>query len=1187
MDLTLFNTNFYHGLKALFEYLKIPVSQIDDKPLKPRDILTNTFREGNGAFALMDDVFFLGLVDDRVFAGQESISPEVIRREGKDYDGILIFGVTLRERDEGRRPTRTQLATITRAFNSEFHYTPVVVVFQYGAFDRSYITLAQAERRPYKQESREGERIGKVTLLRDIDVKNPHAGHRQILQRLAISETAHPVGDFASLYAHWQAVFNVSLLNKQFYQELFDWYSGAVKACRFPAAAEAQEKGRNVAVIRLITRIIFIWFMREQKLVSEDLFDQEKIKEILQDTEGESSTYYRAILQNLFFATLSTQPPERKFGSEVRGPKGYNEDYGNQYVFRYQECFRYPEKIKEYFGDIPFLNGGLFECLDQRKNKEGGKEERIVIDGFSRVKKNQPYVPNFLFFSPTAGLFTILSAYNFTIDENTPIEEDIALDPELLGRVFENLLASYNPETNTTARKQTGSFYTPREIVNYMVEESLMAYLKNSLSGHVKNEAALENNLRDLLGYNDIQPFAGEEVGAIIAAIDRCRLLDPACGSGAFPMGALQKMVHIIKKVDPMNERWKERQIGRAGAIEDVVMREKFTADIEGAFANNELDYGRKLYLIENCIYGVDIQGIAVQISKLRFFISLLVEQKVDKAKDNWGIRPLPNLETKFVTANTLIGLDTSEQMLLSRGELEVLKERLHEVRHLVFSAKSPKEKERLRGQDAGLREKIIERLKESMGDVAAEQLASWDPYDQNGSAGFFDAEWMFGVNGFDVVVGNPPYIQLQKFKGQKIQKQLAEAGYKSHASMGDIYCLFYEQGIGLLKAGGRLIYITSNKWMRAGYGASMRKFFVENTNPLKLLDFGGHKIFGEVTVDCNILLVEKASNQRQCQACVFTGEDTGDIQKAFENNKVVLNNLSEQNWIIADAKTLALKEKIERVGVPLKDWDISINYGIKTGYNEAFIINRAKRDELIAKDPKSAEIIKPILRGRDIKRYWGNWAGLYLIGTHNGYFNGENSKIPAIKINDYPAIKEHLDLYYPQLKRRQDKGGTPYNLRNCAYYLEFEKELIVWKAVGENLTFSLWGKSKFLLAPASFINAGRKNKYLLLFLHSKLIKYRILQNADRTGAGDVMLNIQSLENIPIPKPIPEVERQAVELVDRMMALQERYHGAKTEAEREQVSEQIEVLDREIDGLVCGVYGLTEGEIKIVGGNLK
>ena len=311
--------------------------------------------------------------------------------------------------------------------------------------------------------------------------------------------------------------------------------------CRFPAAAEAQEKGRNVAVIRLITRIIFIWFMKEQKLVSDDLFDQGKVKEMLQHTEGESSTYYRAILQNLFFATLSTQPQERKFGSEVRGPKGYNPDYGNQYVFRYQECFRHPEKIKDYFGDIPFLNGGLFECLDKKK-KEGQKE--VIIDGFSRIKKHQPWVPNFLFFSPTAGLFTILSTYNFTIDENTPIEEDIALDPELLGRVFENLLASYNPETNTTARKQTGSFYTPREIVDYMVDESLLAYLKNSLRGQVKeakDKSALEKNLRDLLGYNERQPFEEEEVEAIIAAIDRCRAIGPGLRLRGFSPGGVAK----------------------------------------------------------------------------------------------------------------------------------------------------------------------------------------------------------------------------------------------------------------------------------------------------------------------------------------------------------------------------------------------------------------------------------------------------------------------------------------------------------------------------------------------------------------------------------------------------------------------------------------------------------------------
>ncbi|KJR42594.1 type IIS restriction endonuclease [Candidatus Magnetoovum chiemensis] len=291
-------------------------------------------------------------------------------------------------------------------------------------------------------------------------------------------------GDFSSL-ASIKDAFSVEKVTKEFYQDIANWYFWALKNCRFPENAEAEVNGRNIAVIRLITRMIFIWFMREKDLTPKELFQKETVSDILTDIPDDESTYYKAILQNLFFATLSTPKHKRQFRSPIVGPKGYNPDFGNQYVFRYQELFKNAQDIERYFSEIPFLNGGLFECLDDEPNRiyiDG------YIDGFSRTKKNQPEVPNYLFFSDeqnvdlssdygtktktykVRGLLNILSSFNFTIDENSADDYDIALDPELLGRVFENLLASYNPETSSTARKATGSYYTPREIVDYMVE---------------------------------------------------------------------------------------------------------------------------------------------------------------------------------------------------------------------------------------------------------------------------------------------------------------------------------------------------------------------------------------------------------------------------------------------------------------------------------------------------------------------------------------------------------------------------------------------------------------------------------------------------------------------------------------------------------------------------------------------
>jgi hypothetical protein len=349
-------------------------------------------------------------------------------------------------------------------------------------------------------------------------------------------------------------------------------------------------------------------------------------------------------------------------------------------LYRHRVLFQKPNEALDLFKNIPFLNGGLFECLDKREGTPE-KPKDIRIDGFSDRSDSQPTVPDFLFFGPerevdlsaeyddkkfksvpVRGLIHIFNRYNFTVEEDTPIDQEVALDPELSGKVFENLLAAYNPETGATARKQTGSFYTPREIVNYMVDESLIACLKTKLETALPSAKDVEARLRQLFAYTD-EPhqFTAPEVDALIAIIDSLKTLDPAVGSGAFPMGILHKLVFILGKLDSHNEKWKERQIQRvrntikeAEKTEDAARRDKMVSDLEEqiagineAFRLNELDYGRKLYLIENCIYGVDIQPIAVQIAKMRFFISLIVDQKIDDGQPNRGVRPLPNLEAE------------------------------------------------------------------------------------------------------------------------------------------------------------------------------------------------------------------------------------------------------------------------------------------------------------------------------------------------------------------------------------------------------------------------------------------------------------------------------------------------------------------------------------------------------------
>ena len=485
MELTRFNEmDFLPALKTFFSGLNLPINYIDDKPTSAKEILENNYKD-NECFGLISDVYFVGLVDDAAFSKKQGLAIDQIK---SDYDGILIFGVTLNNRDHGQLPTRSQLAEISRAFNREFCYTPVVIIFKYG----DYLAFANTERLKYK-DNREGEKAGKVTLLRDIDIQQPHSGHQRILAELAIPKTGKDrVDSFAKLYQYWQKVLDVSLLNKQFYQEVSAWYFYACKQVVFPKDA----KNNQESLIRLITRLMFVWFLKEKGLVPNQLFNQIDIQSILKSVEPQESTYYKAILQNLFFATLNTEG-KREFIKESSG--GRNSQHMVHNVFRYKDYFQDPDGvIDRYFADIPFLNGGLFECLDVPAQKDKPDTAKR-IDGFSNHSSNVLSVPNELFFGDfqdvdlnadfgtsrkkyrVRGLLEIFKSYKFTIAENTPFEEDVALDHELLGQVFENLLAAYNPETQTTARKQTGSFYTPREIVNYMVDESLIAYFKSCL----------------------------------------------------------------------------------------------------------------------------------------------------------------------------------------------------------------------------------------------------------------------------------------------------------------------------------------------------------------------------------------------------------------------------------------------------------------------------------------------------------------------------------------------------------------------------------------------------------------------------------------------------------------------------------------------------------------------------------
>ena len=1096
---------------------------------------------------------------------------EVDRNE---YQSFLFFTIHLKEETY----KRGDLVKITRELNVPFKM-PVIVLFHYGG----KLTLSIIDRRLHKKDTSK-DVLEKVTVIKDIDIANPQRAHKEILKDLSLNGLYKKFGfhSFVKLHEAWKETLNISELNKKFYKELAYWYFWALQEVEFPKDELKDDKTRNpVNVIRLITRLIFVWFLKEKNLMPDELFNKKELDKILDYKDKTGSTYYKAILQNLFFATLNTEMNKDVKDKNKISRTFVKRNAGVPHYFRYNRFIKEKEqdRFSKLMDNIPFLNGGLFECLDKRF-KDNSKD--VFIDGFSQHRDNETIVkvPDYLFFSDAPrnidlnntfhtkgkkyevrGLIDILSRYKFTIEENTPVEEEVALDPELLGKVFENLLASYNEETETTARKLTGSFYTPREIVNYMVDESLITYLSNCLlkDDDENKREALNARLHHLFSYTAEEPqFTEAEKKELIDAIDTCKILDPACGSGAFPMGILHKLVFILSKIDPNNKKWKQKQQDKAKRdkvlaeqMEDDKSREaaikeieKRIDDIEKAFNqnNHELDFARKLYLIENCIYGVDKQPVAIQISKLRFFIALIVDQKTENDNEpNRGIRPLPNLETKFVAADTLVSIDKEEQLLTDlvlEKEIKDKENDIHRVREKHFRARTPETKEKYRLLDAQHRDELGVLLeKDGFSKDATKKLAGWNPYDQNKFADFFDPMWMFEIDkGFDIVIGNPPYVQMQK-NGGKLAKELQKFNYETFERTGDLYAIFYERGIKILKEGGIETFITSSQWMKAGYGRSLRKYFLSK-NPLKLILLGPG-VFESATVDTNILIIQNTENKKQLAGITITEmEQLTDVKNSYLEPMPYVN---EETWAISDLSKQEINEKIKAKGKPLNQWLLRINFGIKTGYNEAFIIEEEQRKELIREDSNSKEIVRPVLRGREIEKYHTEWDGGYLIST-----------FPAlgISINKYKAVKKYLEGFLPKLNQTGEtyinKEGKFENTRKktsnkwfetqdqIGYYKELSKEKIIWKRIGSKLRFSYSDKEIYCL-DSTCIATGEKIKYLTAYLNSRLGNYQLFENAPKTGMGDLIISVQALEPLLVFYPNERQEATINSLIDYIL----------------------------------------------------
>ena len=969
--------------------------------------------------------------------------------------------------------------------------------------------------------------------------------------------------------------FSVEVLTRAFYQELSDWYAWAVNLVRFPNKLNDptdDNKFNAESTIRLVTRLIFVWFLKQKHLIPEEFFDETYIRENLLEnfnpntkvdlfSKSNESKYYKAILQNLFFAMLNSPiTPEGSTELSERHFRNGRSDYDNNKLMRYESMFKNPQLFVELANrTVPFLNGGLFDCLDDKDNG-------VYIDGFSdrEIVKKALILPDYLFFGEEVGknldlsrwygdkkkkkvsargIIDILKRYNFTVEENTPFDQEVSLDPELLGKVFENLLASYNPETQTTARKQTGSFYTPREIVQYMVDESLVAHLKRTVGDE------LEEQYRQLMRYTDEEVLLTDaQRKQIMQSLYHCKVLDPACGSGAFPMGMLQQMVHILNRIDPDNEMWKEMMLNvaidetsEAYRTASSDERREMIADIERSFDEsvNRPDYARKLYLIENCIYGVDIQPIAIQISKLRFFISLVVDQKAnDNPAENFGIRPLPNLEAKFVAANTLIGLDKKDSSLFDTPEILAKKEELKIAKHKIFGAKTVRTKRKYKDAVNRIRQEIAELLRSmgAIGESEATVLASWDMFDQNASSPFFDPEWMFDVKeGFDIVIGNPPY-------GANIDNMVdilkalyprTSHGYK------EIYKYFYDRGLSLLCAGGILAYITPNTFLRQPRYKDLRKLMLEMTI-LQILDLGEH-IFEAVVPTAIILLMNK---EALSHPLLYT-----DLTNAYKD-KDLFTNLQ-----FITKNQLEFKSNPNNVFI--------VNPYTSTGNNVLFLndilsfkdagINYQRVNVGLAQKGKS-DLGQRLLyesnhkeSNSDYEYYKGSDIDAYYIAPHT--FRYCRTDI-HLRENERVIINSDYFAITPKLIWRQ----------TAAYPICVVDNIGIW--FGRSIQAGILKRD---------YQETVQYEYLCALLNSKYLRYRYELNVKETGRVFPQVKLEKLRTLPIVIPAKEIQDTITNIVNEIITLKKDNPQTDT-AKKEQT----------IDSLVYHLYGLTYDEVLIV-----
>jgi len=930
-----------------------------------------------------------------------------------------------------------------------------------------------------------------------------------------------------------EKAFNIETVSDEFfykYRELFVKTKQELdKVLKQNENLRKEFESKNIDTVnftkKLLGQIVFIYFLQKKgwfgvpKNGKWGEGSRNFLRELFEKKHCDYKNFFNDILEPLFYEALRTDRSD-------------SEHYYSRF-----DC------------KIPFLNGGLFDPID---NYDWVKTEITLPDELFSNKNKTPEG------DIGDGILDIFDRYNFTVNEEEPLDKEVAIDPELLGKTYErfNAIRKDNFDefvkslgqrrAETEFNREYGVYYTPRQIVHYMCQESLIEYLhtetnipKEEIEIFIKHGSLLKEHEETAKGkeeniasgkqketkYEYKMPESirnnAEQIDNLLADITIC---DPAVGSGAFPVGLMYEVVQA-----------------------------RLTLNAYLGNDEQRTSYEFKRHFIEKSLYAVDIDPGATEIAKLRLWLSLVVDEE-----DFYRIKPLPNLDYKIICGDSLTHIDIN---LFNQEAFNTLEE----LKPQYLNESNPKEKQE---------------LKQQIDKILSEITSGHREFDFK----VYFSEVFHQKDGFDIVIGNPPYIQLQK-DGGRLAKLYEKQNYQTFARTGDIYCLFYEKGIQLLRDGGHLCFITSNKWMRAGYGEKLREYFTKY-NPVILIDLGPG-VFENATVDTNILLIQKKQTpEKHLKAVTLQKQnDTVNIEQQLQERAVILEKLTKDAWFIGSSVEQRIKEKIEHIGKPLKDWDVNIYYGIKTGLNEAFIITTEKRNEILAncKDEderkRTEAIIKPILRGRDIKRYYYEWAGLWVIVIPAGWTNENRGKENAEKFieKNFPSLMNHLRPFEAKAKNRDDQGDYWWELRHCAYYPEFEKEKVVYSEIVRQPQF-YFDIQNFYVEATSFLMTGKNVKYICGLLNSNPVTFFFKQWYAGGGLGEEGYRYKKafLENLPLP-PITPANQP---IVSQIEALVDKILTAKKENSQADTSQ----WEREIDGLVYQLYELTAEEIKIIEG---